>query len=75
MFIIEQLFVLKDYGITDITIGEGIVAAPKDTETPTHAFHYLGYETLKQRYGFKYLNVMARYQDKPEFDESLFQIE
>ncbi len=54
----DMVIILKDHGISDITIGEGIVAAPKDTETPAHAFNYLGYETLKQRYGVKYINVM-----------------
>lgn len=56
----DMVVILKEHGITDITIGEGIVAAPKDTETPAHAFNYLGYETLRQRYGVKYINVMER---------------
>jgi len=60
--VIEDMIVLlKDRGINDITIGEGMVTAdPKDFETPAHAFEYLGYDVLKKRYGAKYLNVFER---------------
>lgn len=59
--VIEDMVVLlKEYGIDDITIGEGIVVDRKDTETPAHAFNTLGYENLHRRYGVKYINVMAR---------------
>jgi len=59
--VIENLVVLlMEHGIEDITIGEGIVGDPEDTETPAHAFRALGYETLKQRYGVKVLNIMQR---------------
>jgi uncharacterized protein (DUF362 family) len=51
---------LKDHGVDDITIGEGVITAdPKDRETPAHAFATLGYDTLVKRYGVKTLNVMA----------------
>jgi uncharacterized protein (DUF362 family) len=55
--IIEDMVVLlKEHGVDDITIGEGMVTVdPKDFETPAHAFEYLGYGALKQRYGVKYL--------------------
>lgn len=56
----DMVILLKEHGIEDITIGEGIVADPKDMETPVHAFKTLGYETLGKRYGVKYINVMAR---------------
>ncbi len=49
---------LSDLGVTDITIGEGIVADPKDKETPPHAFETLGYNALAKRYGVKVKNVM-----------------
>lgn len=59
--VIEDIVVLlKEHGIDDITIGEGIVADPKDTETPSHAFQTLGYENLNKRYGVKYINIMKR---------------
>jgi uncharacterized protein (DUF362 family) len=60
--IIEDMVVLlKEHGVDDITIGEGMVTAdPKDFETPARAFEYLGYGALKQRYGVKYLNVFER---------------
>lgn len=59
--VIEDVVVLlKEHGIDDITIGEGIVADPKDKETPAHAFQTLGYETLGKRYGVKAVNIMER---------------
>lgn len=68
----DMVIILKDHGISDITIGEGIVAAPKDTETPAHAFNYLGYETLRKRYGVKYINVMERPFEKVDFGDDVF---
>jgi uncharacterized protein (DUF362 family) len=68
----DMVIILKDHGISDITIGEGIVAAPRDTETPAHAFNYLGYETLKQRYGIKYVNVMERPFEKVDLGDDIF---
>jgi uncharacterized protein (DUF362 family) len=68
----DMVIILKDHGISDITIGEGIVAAPRDTKTPAHAFNYLGYETLKQRYGIKYVNVMERPFEKVDLGDDIF---
>ncbi|MBU2546774.1 MAG: DUF362 domain-containing protein [Proteobacteria bacterium] len=63
--VIEDVVVLlKERGIDDITIGEGIVTKAKDTETPAHAFESLGYNTLNKRYGVKAINVFER-----EFEE------
>ena len=57
----DMVLLLKEHGIDDITIGEGIVTSnPKDNETPAHAFATLGYDTLKERYGVKVINVFAR---------------
>lgn len=56
----DTVILLKEHGIEDITIGEGIVVNLHDTETPAHAFQTLGYETLRKRYGVKYLNIMER---------------
>jgi len=56
----DVVALLKEQGIDDITIGEGIVAKPKDTETPAHAFESLGYNKLKDRYGVKVINVFQR---------------
>ncbi|MFW5961286.1 MAG: DUF362 domain-containing protein [Desulfohalobiaceae bacterium] len=49
---------LKEHGVEDITIGEGIVSDPDDKETPAHAFKTLGYETLRQQYGIRYVNIL-----------------
>jgi uncharacterized protein (DUF362 family) len=59
--IADMVVLLKEHGVDDITIGEGMVTAdPVDFETPARAFEYLGYGALKQRYGVKYLNVFER---------------
>jgi uncharacterized protein (DUF362 family) len=50
--------ILKDKGIEDITIGEGMVTFdPKDRETPAHAFETLGYRRLHEKYGVRCLNL------------------
>ncbi len=56
----DMVTILKEYGVDDITIGEGIVADPEDTETPRDAFESLGYDKLKERYGVKVINIMKR---------------
>ena len=60
--IVEDIIVLlKELGIDDITIGEGMVTLdPKDTQTPAHAFETLGYGVLRQKYGIKAINVFER---------------
>ena len=71
--VIEDIIVLlKDKGIEDISIGEGIVVAdPKDRETPAHAFKTLGYETLKKKYGVKYINIFDRKFEKVDLGEGI----
>ncbi|MBM4307775.1 MAG: DUF362 domain-containing protein [Deltaproteobacteria bacterium] len=57
----DMIFLLKERGIDEITIIEGITTFdPKDKETPAHAFETLGYNILKKRYGIKILNVFER---------------
>ncbi|MBI5444673.1 MAG: DUF362 domain-containing protein [Deltaproteobacteria bacterium] len=52
---------LKEQGVDDITLGEGIVTwERKDRLTPADAFERLGYGKLKKRYGVKVLNVFER---------------
>jgi uncharacterized protein (DUF362 family) len=60
--VIEDMVVLlKERGIEQITIGEGVVTAdPRDYATPAHAFETLGYGELKKRYGVNFVNVMER---------------
>lgn len=61
----DMVVLLKERGIDDITIGEGMVTnTPRDRETPAHAFKTLGYNALKKRYGIKYINVFERPFDK-----------
>ncbi len=70
--VIEDMVVLlKERGIDDITVAEGMVVDPKDTETPAHAFESLGYGILKQRYGIKYLNVFERPFEKVDLGDGV----
>jgi uncharacterized protein (DUF362 family) len=55
----DMVVLLKERGIDDITIGEGMVTMPP-RETPAHAFEGLGYNVLKKRYGIKPINVFER---------------
>jgi len=57
----DMVILLKERGIDDITIGEGIIlGSAKDTETPAHAFETLGYNKLKEKYGVKSINTFDR---------------
>lgn len=68
----DMVVLLKEQGIDDITILEGIVTSdPKDTETPAHAFESLGYGHLKQRYGVKAVNSLASDFEKIQIDDEL----
>ncbi len=57
----DVVVLLKEWGIDDITIGEGtVVYDPKDRDTALHAFESLGYNALKKRYGVKSLAILER---------------
>lgn len=56
----DVVILLKEHGVTDITIGEGIVTDPNDKDTPADAFNKLGYGKLKEKYGVKSINIMER---------------
>jgi len=56
----DAVALLKERGIDDITIGEGMVAMTRDKEAPVHAFESLGYNRLIQRYGVRAVNVFER---------------
>ncbi len=56
----DMVVILKEHGIDDIVIGEGMVIEPKDKDTPAHAFESLGYNVLKKRYGIKCYNIHER---------------
>ncbi|MCF8109932.1 MAG: DUF362 domain-containing protein [Desulfobacteraceae bacterium] len=62
---------LKEHGIEDITIGEGIVADPRDKQTPAHAFETLGYKRLEEKYGVKTLAVMERPFEKVDLGDGI----
>lgn len=70
--VLEVVELLKDYGVHDITIGEGIVTLkPDDKETANHAFEYLGYSTLARRYGIKVINIFDRTFEKVALDNEI----
>ena len=57
----DMVILLKESGVDDITIGEGMVTQnPKDGKTQAHAFETLGYNTLKRRYGVNVINIFER---------------
>lgn len=60
--VMEDLIVLlKEKGIDDITIGEGIVTEDiKDKLTAPDAWEKLGYNKLKERYGIKVYDILDR---------------
>ncbi|MFX1451355.1 MAG: DUF362 domain-containing protein [Promethearchaeota archaeon] len=54
----DTIILLKELGIKDITIGEGIVTMdPKDFKTCQHAYETLGYNRFKEKYGVKLIDV------------------
>lgn len=71
--IVEDMVVLlRECGVADITIGEGMVVFdPKDRETPLHAFETLGYNALKERYGVKWVNIHERPFEKVDLGEGM----
>ncbi len=71
--IVEDIIILlKERGIDDITIGEGMVTMdPKDTATPAHAFETLGYGLFKQKYGIKVINFFERPFEKVDFGDGV----
>ncbi len=60
--VIEEVVIfLKDRGIDNIIIGEGITTLQSgDRETPQHAFETLGYSTLAKRFGITCYNLLER---------------
>ena len=61
----DVVALLKEKGIDDITIGEGIVTEdPKDKETAQDAWEKLGYNKLIEKYGVKVYNLFDRKYEK-----------
>lgn len=52
---------LAERGVSDITIGEGMVLGnPKEHQTSAHAFEHLGYKLLAQRFGGRVVDTFQR---------------
>jgi len=61
----DVVCLLKEKGIDNITIGEGIVTEDlNDTETALDAWEKLGYNKLKERYGVEVYNLFDRPYEK-----------
>lgn len=57
----DVVSLLRQHGVRDITIGEGMVLGrPDDTETSAHAYDSLGYAKLRDRYGVKLIDTFQR---------------
>jgi uncharacterized protein (DUF362 family) len=70
--VVEDVVVLlKESGIEDITIGEGMVTRNGDRKTPAHAFESLGYNRLGRRYGLKAVDIMARPFEKVDLGDGI----
>jgi len=68
----DVIILLKEKGIEDIQIGEGIITEDiKDTETADDAWEKLGYNILRERYGVEPIDVMHRPFEKVELAEGL----
>ncbi len=68
----DMVILLKERGVDNITIGEGMVTQnPKDGETPAHAFETLGYNNLGRRYGVKTINVFHRPFEKVDLGDGI----
>ena len=68
----DMVILLKERGIADIIIGEGMVTyRPKDRETPAHAFESLGYNILTRRYGVKCVDIHQRPFERVDLGEGV----
>lgn len=65
----DVVLLLKEHGVSDITIGEGMVTYPENRAIPLDAFEKLGYGTLQDRYGVKCVDIMQGPFEKVEIDE------
>ena len=69
----DVVILLKERGVEDITIGEGMVTFdPRDRETPAHAFESLGYNVLKRRYGVPIKRPLSTKNTSPSQKDSIF---
>lgn len=70
--VVEDIVVLlKEHGVDDITIGEGIVDIFRDDAIAAHASESLGYDLLGKRYGVKFINVMKRPFEKVDLGDGI----
>ncbi|MCB2186870.1 MAG: DUF362 domain-containing protein [Deltaproteobacteria bacterium] len=57
----DMVLLLRERGVTDITIGEGMVQGrAKDTTVTEHAFTTLGYHALRDKFGVRVIDAFTR---------------
>ncbi|MGA8833653.1 MAG: DUF362 domain-containing protein [Desulfomonilaceae bacterium] len=68
----DMVKLMVDYGLKDITIGEGtVVLDPRDKESQEDAYRYLGYRSLEKQYGIKCVNVFDRPFEKVDLGDGV----
>ena len=68
----ETVILLKEYGVNDISIAEGsLQLTPNAKQIGQASFKGLGYDTLRDRYGVKLLDVWERPFEKVAVDDGL----
>ncbi|MCF8033016.1 MAG: DUF362 domain-containing protein [Desulfarculaceae bacterium] len=68
----DMVHLLKERGVDDISIVEGMVLGrPGQTEVTEHAFESLGYNELKKRYGIKVLDAFQRSYKEMDLGEGM----
>jgi uncharacterized protein (DUF362 family) len=68
----DMVILLKERGVSDISIGEGMcLFNPKDKQTPAEAFESLGYNVLAQRYGVKAIDIHQRPFEKVDLGDGV----
>jgi uncharacterized protein (DUF362 family) len=71
--VVEDVVIyLKEHGVNDILIGEGMVLHNiKDREIENHAFETLGYRALERRYGVKCFSIWERPFERVKFGDGI----
>lgn len=68
----DMVILLKERGVGDITIGEGMCLFDrKDKQTPAQAYEGLGYNVLAQRYGVKCIDIHQRPFEKVDLGDGI----
>lgn len=68
----DVVVLLREHGVSDITIGEGIIPVdPREKGISGDAYERLGYTKLRERYGVKLIHTFERPFEKVDLGEGL----